>query len=86
MSDVTAARRWADAILTGANDEQASLVVDAVNGLPGGVGRASVILACAQILAQSITNAPPDLAAAVRDGILIMIDDYAMHFALDDAR
>jgi hypothetical protein len=85
MSDVTAARRWANAILAGANDEQASRVVDAVNGLPGGVGRASVILACAQILAQSITNAPPGLAAEVRDGILIMIDDYAMHFALDDA-
>lgn len=75
---------WANVILNNARDEQAERVVQAVNNLTAtrDVNAASVIVAYAQILAQSITQAPPDVAAEVRNGILTMIDDFATHFAV----
>jgi cytochrome c-type biogenesis protein CcmH/NrfF len=42
---------------------------------------ADVILACAQILGQTIAGSGPDIAAEMRSGIMSMIDGYAMEVA-----
>lgn len=76
--------RWANLIDDAAIPDQAARVVQVINHLVESrqVSRATVIVACAQILAQTITEAPPDLAGAVRDGVLTLVDDYAVHFAV----
>lgn len=77
--------RWANTIRQGARDDDAALVVDAINHLTAThrVNNGSVILACTQVMAQTIVNAPPGNAREVREGIISLIDDYAMRVALE---
>jgi hypothetical protein len=42
------------------------------------------MMACAQLVAQTITAAPPDVAKEVREGIMALIDDYAMRLAMEE--
>jgi hypothetical protein len=74
---------WANLVIAGARDEEAIKVVKAINRLTvsGECNRGSIITACAQILAQCITGAPPNVAAEVRAGIMGLIDDFAMRLA-----
>lgn len=83
MSDST--HRWASVIRRAIRDDAVDLVIKTINGLTGSAGsinNASLMSACAQILAQSITKAPPDIAPEVRAGIMELIDGYAMQDAV----
>lgn len=75
---------WASVIRSGAKARDAERVIAAVNGLTarGEANAGTVIVACTQILAQCITQAPPDVAAEVRNGIMTLIDDFAMQSAI----
>lgn len=77
--------KWADLIIQRARDDDAALVVDAINKLVASrrANNGSVILACAQVLAQTIVNAPPGDAKEVREGIIGLIDDFAMRLAME---
>jgi hypothetical protein len=79
---------WANLVILGATDDGARAVVDAINKLTraGPTNRACVIVACTQILAQNITQAGPDIAAQVREGIMTLIDDYAARLAMEESR
>lgn len=76
---------WANTIRQGARDDDAALVVDAINHLTATrhVNNGSIILACAQVLAQTIVNAPAGNAREVREGIISLIADYAMRVAME---
>lgn len=76
---------WATRIREGARGDNDALIIDAINRsvVNHRANNGSVMLACAQILAQTIVNAPPDIAREVRQGIISLIDDYAMRVALE---
>lgn len=75
----------ANVIIQGARDDQAILVFRAINRLTryGSMNRGSVMVACAQILAHCITQAEPEIAPEVREGIIGLIDSYAMRLAVE---
>ncbi len=76
--------RWANLIIRRADDDDAMFLMRAINSATAhGISRAAVIVVCAQILAQNITDADPAIAAEMREGVLLMIDDFAMRFATD---
>ena len=77
--------QWANLIIQGALQEGAMAVIDAVNVLThsGKANRGSVIVACAQMMAQTIVAANPADAREVRAGIVALIDDYAMRLATE---
>jgi hypothetical protein len=80
MADDT---QWANAILAQANNGGVQRVIAAINREH--TSRADVIVACVQILGQTVANAPRDpvIAGEVRRGIMSLIDGYAMRFATD---
>lgn len=80
------AQHWAAAIQRGAPDEQVFAIIDAINVLTaaGNANRAALMVAAAQLLAQSITAAPRNIAPDIRAGIMVLIDGFAMQFAVDD--
>ena len=76
---------WAAIIRNRATNEGIQAVVAAINlqTASGQTTRGSVIVACTQVLAQAITGAP-DIAAAMRAGILALLDGYAMRLAVEE--
>lgn len=76
--------RWANVIRDMVDDEHAAVVILGINELMvmHRIKRASLIVACAQMLAQEITGADPDIAPEVRRGIMALIDGYAMQDTL----
>lgn len=77
--------QWANTILEATKDHEVIAVLDAVNRLTHThkANRGAVIVACAQMLAQTIVAADPDVAREVREGIMTLIDDYAIRLAVD---
>jgi hypothetical protein len=75
---------WANVIREGTRDDEVMLVMQAVNNLT--MNRQakldSIIIACTQILAQSIVMAPPEVARGIRQGIMTLIDGYATQVAV----
>lgn len=87
MSDhMTYGQRWADVIIQGASDRETIAVIQAINAVTAErrANLAAVMVACAQILAQSITNADPDIAGEVRAGVLALVDGFAMQSAIQE--
>jgi hypothetical protein len=78
-------RHWANSFRAGSHDDEAAAIVDAVNMITtaGHANVASVVLACSQMLAQTIAHAGPEIAPEVRAAILTLIDDYAMRYAVE---
>lgn len=77
-------QEWARLLWDGAADAEVIAVIEAINGLTASkrANRAAVMVACAQILAQNVTQAPLDLAAEIRAGVLALIDGFAMQSAV----
>lgn len=75
--------RLVSPILAGARDEEVVRIIQAIYAV--GARRGSVIFACAQVLAESITEAPPIVAPATRAGIIQLIDDCTMMSAVTSA-
>jgi hypothetical protein len=75
-------------VLARSRGEECERIIDAINEEAGRhkVSGASVIVALAQVLAQNITDATPDIAQEVRSGIMGLIDDYAIRLAMTDDR
>ncbi len=71
---------WARVIQNGTSDRDVRAVISAIN--ESGVNGAAVMVACTQVLAQSITDASPDIAREVRAGLLALIDGYATRLAM----
>lgn len=84
-SSRTAAQRWARAIRAGSTATGIDAAVQALNCeiRSAHLTRADVIVACAQLLGQSVANAGPDCAAEMRAGILAMVDGYTMQTAVE---
>jgi hypothetical protein len=84
MTDQTTGQHWAEVIRTGSTNDGVETVVRAIDDatLSKRLNRADVIVACAQILGQSITPSGPFIAAEMRQGIMALIDGYAMQVAL----
>jgi hypothetical protein len=76
MADDT---QWANAILAQANNGGVQRVITAINREH--TSRADVIVACAQVLGQSIVPSGPVIAGEIRRGIMSLIDGYAMQSA-----
>lgn len=79
-------QKWGLSIRRRAPETEIRAIVDVVNKLTasGLVSRAAIIVACAQILAQNITGAPPDVAPEIRAGILALVDGFAMQSATEE--
>lgn len=75
---------WQRMIRQGASDAEVAIMINAINTTTkaGRINRASVIAACAQVLAQCIGDSPPNIASEIRAGILAMIDGFAMEHTL----
>jgi len=86
MTKMNYGQHWADVIAASTTDAEATAVVNAINKVTasGQANPASVMMACVQILSQSITRADPLIAREVRAGILAMIDNFAMEFAVQE--
>ena len=83
-NETTAGKEWAQIIRDGSSDEGVRWVILAVNRETAArrSNRGDVMVACAQILGQSIAEGGPEIAAEVRQGILSMIDGYTMEVAV----
>jgi hypothetical protein len=79
----TTGQEWARIIQNGATAPQVHEVISAINKLTGArrTNGASVMVACAQILGQSISDAGPEIAAEMRLGLMAMVDGFAMQTA-----
>lgn len=77
---------WAQIIISKATDEEISVVIGRINDatISGDVSRASVIVGCAQVLAQCIAGADADISQEVRAGIISLIDGFAMQVAVGE--
>ncbi|HEY4153525.1 MAG TPA: hypothetical protein VGM38_09410 [Pseudolysinimonas sp.] len=80
----TDGKEWARAIQNGATELQVRAVICAINRLTGSqrTNGAAVMVACAQILGQSIADAGPDIASEMRAGLLTLVDGFAMQVAV----
>jgi hypothetical protein len=76
---------WANVIRAGSSDEGVMAVIDALNALSAArrCNIADVLVGCAQMLAQTITFADPEIAKEIRAGIMTLIDGYATRLAID---
>ncbi len=83
MSDETTGQEWARIIQNGATAKGVHAVITAINELTATrrVKGASVMIACAQILGQSIADAGPDIASEMRAGLHALVDGFAMQTA-----
>lgn len=77
--------KWANVLMSGIKEEDVAPIIEAVNALTHAqlATRGAVIAACVQILAQTIAMAGPDIAKEMREGIVGLIDDYAMRLAVE---
>jgi hypothetical protein len=77
-------QEWAQVILRDTDDHEVERVINAINSLTKRreARSGAVIIACAQVLSQCITQAPQGIAAEIRTGILALIDGYATRFAV----
>jgi hypothetical protein len=78
-------QEWARIIRDGAPDREVCVVIDAINVRTASyqANRGAVIVACAQILAQSIVG-EPSISAEIRAGIVALIDGFAMQAAIQE--
>lgn len=78
---------WAQLFIERMRQAETDAVLRAVNSLTGSgqVNRASVVFAACEILGQSIAQAPLDVAAEVRAGIMALLDGAAMRAATHEA-
>lgn len=83
-----AGQQWASVIRMGVDDREAEAVVNAINAVTARreAKSGAVMIACTQVLAQCITQAPLDVATEVRAGILALIDGFAMQSATQERR
>jgi hypothetical protein len=79
-------QQWARLIRDGATEAEVIAVIQAINELSWSrqANRAALTVACAQILAQNVTQATPDIAADIRTGIVALIDGFAMQSAIEE--
>ena len=75
---------WANLIIQGAREDGAMEIIAMINKISGAgrANRGSVMVACAQMMAQTIIAAGAD-AKEVREGIMTLIDDYATRLATE---
>jgi hypothetical protein len=76
---------WANVIIRGAKEDGAMAIIEAINQITasGRANTGSCAVACAQILAQIVVQADPRDAPEVRQGIMSLIDDYAIRLAVE---
>jgi hypothetical protein len=88
MSDQIYGQHWARVVREGSSERGVMGVISAVNLVTGSrqANRADVIVACAQILGQSIAPAGPEIAREVRDAVMAMIDGYTFQVAVETNR
>lgn len=84
QSPTTRGQDWAKVIRGGSREAGVMGILMAINEetLAHRANRADVIVACSQILGQSIAPGGPEIAAEMREGIMAMIDGYAMEVAI----
>lgn len=80
-------QEWARVIRDGTSDEQVVQIIQVLNALTHQrkARCGALIVACSQVLAQVITQAPLDVAPEIRAGILSLIDGYAMQSATQES-
>jgi len=81
-----AGQEWAAIIRRGASAEGVCGIIQAVNQETAAKrsNRADVIIACAQLLGQSIPPDGVETASEMRQGIMAMIDGYLMQAAVEE--
>ena len=70
-----------------ASDDEVARIIDAINKITrdGRMNKADMIVACAQILAQTITSADARFAGNIRGGVIALIDGFVMQIAAGGA-
>lgn len=77
-------KHWSRIVNEGSSDEGVFAIIKAINRATKSkrAGQADVIVACAQVLAQSIAGADPEIAADIRLAVLAMIEGYTYQVAV----
>lgn len=83
MKNETTAQEWSRIIRNSATNAEVRAVIEALNELTGScrASGASVMVACAQILGQSISDSGPEISVEMRAGLLSLVDGFAMQTA-----
>ena len=83
---MTDKHEWANLIIRGAREDGSIAIIDAINKVTasGIANRGSVMVACAQIMAQTIVDAGSENADVIRAAIMTLIDDYAIRLAMEE--
>lgn len=79
------AQYWAKLVRDGSSDRGVQGIIAAINRETTShrSNRADAIVACAQILGQSIAPGGPEIAAELRQAIMALIDGYAFQVAVE---
>lgn len=79
------AQQWARVVKDGATADGVKHVILAINRETAmrRANRADVMVACAQLLGQSIAPGGPEIAKELRQAVMAMIDGYAMEVAVN---
>jgi hypothetical protein len=83
-NDPTDGQRWSQLIHSVATHAGVTALISAANAelTAERCNNADLIVACAQLLGQSISTGSGATAAGKRKGILVMVDTYATIFAI----
>jgi hypothetical protein len=79
------AQYWAALVRDGSSERGVTGIITAVNleTKSRGATQGDVIVACAQILGQSIAPGGPHMAVELRQAIMTLIDGYAFRVAVE---
>lgn len=78
-------QHWAKLVRDGSTDQGVMGVIAAINRETHShrAKQADVIVACAQVLGQSIAPGGPKIASELRQAVMTMIDGYALQVAVE---
>lgn len=76
---------WASLVKDGSSERGVKWIIAAINEETGArrATQADVIVACAQILGQSIAPGGPEIASELRQAVMSLIDGYTCQVAVE---
>jgi hypothetical protein len=76
---------WAKLVQDGSSDRGVMCIITAINDETKAyrANQADVIVACAQILGQSIAPGGPEIASELRQAVMSLIDGYTLRVAVE---
>lgn len=86
MNETTAyAQHWASLVKGGSSERGVKCIIAAINEETGRrrATQADVIVACAQVLGQSIAPGGPEIASELRQAVMSLIDGYTFRVAVE---